>query len=186
MEVSGVMGGCIYAVTAFIVGLAAYLLLPRLINLTTHVMANNAIGEASGMQEVLLSEARNSKWIPVSVASVASAFSLLSFCQYGFTISSCLLVLLSLSLLIAVAIDLRHQLLPDLITLPIMWVGLLVNITGTFALLQDAVIGAAAGYASLYIISRGFSVLTGRVGMGDGDLKLLALLGAWGGWQVLP
>lgn len=90
-------------------------------------------------------------------------------------------------LLIAMTfIDLDTQLLPDDLTLPLLWCGLLINLNGTFVPLQDAVIGAAAGYLSLWSIYWVFKLATGKEGMGYGDFKLLAALGAWLGWKMLP
>ena len=83
-------------------------------------------------------------------------------------------------------IDIDHMLLPDSITLPLLWLGLLFNLGGTFVPLVDAVIGAMAGYLSLWLVYWGFKLVTGKEGMGYGDFKLLAALGAWLGWQVLP
>ncbi|WP_426112110.1 prepilin peptidase [Massilia sp. PWRC2] len=83
-------------------------------------------------------------------------------------------------------IDVDTQLLPDDLTLPLLWLGLLLNINATFVPLQDAVLGAAAGYLVLWAIYWLFKLLTGKEGMGYGDFKLLAALGAWMGWQALP
>ena len=83
-------------------------------------------------------------------------------------------------------IDFDTQLLPDSITLPLIWAGLLLNLSGTFADLASAVIGAAAGYLSLWSVYWGFRFATGKEGMGFGDFKLLAAIGAWVGWQMLP
>lgn len=83
-------------------------------------------------------------------------------------------------------IDVREQLLPDSMTLPLLWIGLLFNLHGTYASLPDAVFGAVAGYLSLWIVYHAFRLLTGKEGMGYGDFKLLAALGAWLGWQLLP
>ena len=89
--------------------------------------------------------------------------------------------------LIALAcIDLDTLLLPDSITLPLLWAGLLFNLFGTFTDLQSAVIGAVSGYLSLWVVYWGFKLATGKEGMGHGDFKLLAALGAWLGWQILP
>lgn len=89
--------------------------------------------------------------------------------------------------LVALAlIDLDTQLLPDDITLPLLWAGLLINLRGTFAPLPAAVIGAAAGYLSLWSVYWLFRLATGREGMGYGDFKLMAALGAWLGWLALP
>jgi len=90
-------------------------------------------------------------------------------------------------LLIAMTfIDADTQLLPDDLTYPLLWCGLLVNLSGTFVPLQDAVIGAAAGYLILWSVYWVFKLVTGKEGMGYGDFKLLAALGAWLGWQMLP
>lgn len=83
-------------------------------------------------------------------------------------------------------IDFDTQFLPDSITLPLLWAGLLLNVRGTFVDLQSAVIGAAAGYLVLWTVYWGFKLLTGKEGMGFGDFKLLAAIGAWFGWKVLP
>ena len=89
--------------------------------------------------------------------------------------------------LVALAfIDLDHQYLPDEITLPWLWAGLLLNVGNTFVSLQEAVIGAAAGYLVLWSVYRIFKAVTGKEGMGYGDFKLLAMLGAWLGWGALP
>jgi leader peptidase (prepilin peptidase)/N-methyltransferase len=93
---------------------------------------------------------------------------------------------LSLTLLALTLIDIDHMLLPDAITLPGVWAGLLVNLGGTFTDLRSAVIGAVAGYLVLWLVYHLFKWLTGKEGMGYGDFKLLALLGAWLGWQALP
>ena len=82
-------------------------------------------------------------------------------------------------------IDARTQLLPDVITLPLLWLGLLINTQSVFATPVDAIIGAAAGYLSLWTVFWLFKLLTGKEGMGYGDFKLLAALGAWLGWQSL-
>jgi leader peptidase (prepilin peptidase)/N-methyltransferase len=95
-------------------------------------------------------------------------------------------ILLTWALIALTMIDVDHQLLPDDITLPLLWLGLLFNLGGTYVSLQDAVIGAIAGYLILWSIYWLFKLLTGKEGMGYGDFKLLAALGAWLGWQLLP
>jgi len=82
--------------------------------------------------------------------------------------------------------DLDHQLLPDQITLPFLWLGLLLNAFGVFTDPVSAILGAAAGYLSLWTVYQVFKRVTGKEGMGYGDFKLLALFGAWLGWQMLP
>lgn len=95
-------------------------------------------------------------------------------------------VWLLLAMLIALTfIDFDTHLLPDNLTLPLVWLGLLANLTGRFVPLEDAVIGAVAGYVSLWAVYHLFKLLTGKEGMGYGDFKLLAALGAWLGWKML-
>lgn len=89
--------------------------------------------------------------------------------------------------LVALAfIDLDTTLLPDSLTLPLLWLGLLFNLGGHFASLSDAVVGAMAGYGVLWLVFWLFKLATGKDGMGYGDFKLLAVMGAWMGWQMLP
>ncbi len=83
-------------------------------------------------------------------------------------------------------IDLQHQLLPDSLTLGLLWLGLLANINSLFTPLPDAVIGAIAGYLTLWLVMKIFYCCTGKIGMGHGDFKLLAAFGAWFGWMLLP
>jgi len=83
-------------------------------------------------------------------------------------------------------IDFDTQLLPDDLTLPLLWFGLALNLGGVFAPLASAVVGAMAGYLSLWAVYWLFKLLTGKEGMGYGDFKLLAAIGAWLGWQALP
>jgi len=90
------------------------------------------------------------------------------------------------SLLALALIDFDTQLLPDQMTLPLLWAGLLVNLSNGFAPLSEAVIGAVGGYLFLWVVYWGFKWITGKEGMGYGDFKLLAALGAWMGWTMLP
>ncbi|WP_447885832.1 prepilin peptidase [Serratia fonticola] len=94
-------------------------------------------------------------------------------------------ILLSFLLTLAV-IDHHRQLLPDVLTLPLLWIGLLFNIQGHFAPLEQATIGAVAGYVCLWSVFWLFKLATGKEALGYGDFKLLAALGAWLGWQALP
>ena len=95
-------------------------------------------------------------------------------------------ILLIWCLIALTFIDVDTQLLPDSITLPLLWIGLLFNVFGTFTDLQSAVIGAMGGYLSLWSVYWCFKLVTGKEGMGYGDFKLLAAVGAWLGWQILP
>ena len=106
--------------------------------------------------------------------------------HYGPTITTLWVLLLTWCLISLTMIDFDHMLLPDQITLPLIWLGLLLNINGTFTPLTDAVIGAVVGYMSLFSVFWLFKILTGKEGMGFGDFKLFAVFGAWLGWQLLP
>jgi len=106
--------------------------------------------------------------------------------HFGFSWQAGAMLLLTWGLLAMSMIDMDHQLLPDSIVLPLLWLGLIVNVFGVFAPLPGAVWGAVAGYLSLWSVYWLFKLVTGKEGMGYGDFKLLAMLGAWGGWQVLP
>lgn len=114
---------------------------------------------------------------------VVSAFAVWHF---GPTLAALAALCLIWSLIALTFIDFDTQLLPDSITLPLLWLGLFFNLVGGFASLQSAVIGAMAGYLVLWSIYWAFKLVTGKEGMGYGDFKLLAALGAWMGWQMLP
>ena len=106
--------------------------------------------------------------------------------RFGFGLAAFAAMLFLWCMIALSFIDFDTQLLPDSITLPLLWAGLLLNLSGTFVDLGSAVIGAAAGYLSLWCVYWGFRFATGKEGMGFGDFKLLAAIGAWLGWQMLP
>jgi len=106
--------------------------------------------------------------------------------HFGVTIQSITAIVFTCSLVALSAIDFKTTLLPDDITLPLLWLGLLCNSFAQFTDLQSAVIGAVLGYLRLWSVYHVFRLLTGKEGMGYGDFKLLAALGAWLGWQQLP
>ena len=106
--------------------------------------------------------------------------------HFGPTIQTASALLLVWSLIALAAIDFDTQLLPDAITLPLLWLGLGFNLATTYVDLPAAVVGAMAGYLSLWTVFWLFKLSTGKEGMGYGDFKLLAALGAWLGWQMLP
>ena len=110
------------------------------------------------------------------------------FCawHYGFGLQALLAILLSWALLTLSVIDIDHQLLPDDIILPLMWVGILANMFGTFTDIYSSLFGVMAGYTVLWTVYILFKIATGKEGMGHGDFKLLAMLGGWLGWQMLP
>ncbi|MBB3188979.1 prepilin peptidase [Halomonas cerina] len=105
---------------------------------------------------------------------------------YGATLQGVFILGACLTLLAMAVIDLRTQLLPDLLTLPLLWAGLLYQLLFQPLMLPDAVIGAIVGYLALWSFYWLFKLVTGKEGMGYGDFKLLAALGAWVGWQYLP
>lgn len=105
---------------------------------------------------------------------------------YGFSLITFAILFFVWALIALAAIDLDTQLLPDDITLPLIWLGLLVNLNNGLTDIQSAVVGAMAGYVSLWIIYWCFKLATGKEGMGYGDFKLLSAIGAWLGWHMLP
>jgi len=106
--------------------------------------------------------------------------------RFGFGWQTGMLLILTWGLLAMSLIDTDHQLLPDVLVFPLLWLGLIVNSFELFVSLREALWGAVAGYLSLWSVYWLFKLLTGKDGIGYGDFKLLALLGAWGGWQILP
>ena len=106
--------------------------------------------------------------------------------HFGYGLAAIGAILLIWALLALTAIDFDTQLLPDDIVLPMVWLGLILNLNGTYTSLHDAVLGAVFGYLALWSVYWLFKLITGKEGMGYGDFKLLAALGAWLGWQLLP
>jgi leader peptidase (prepilin peptidase)/N-methyltransferase len=121
-----------------------------------------------------------------AVEALSGTLCALAAWHFGFGATALGALLLIWGLIALTFIDFDTQLLPDSITLPLLWLGLLFNLTGTFTDLKSAVIGAAAGYLVLWSIYWLFKLATGKEGMGYGDFKLLGALGAWLGWQMLP
>lgn len=106
--------------------------------------------------------------------------------RYGPTVAGIGAMVFLWAMIALTFIDADTQLLPDSITLPLLWLGLLLNIDATYVDLQSAVIGAVAGYLVLWSVYWLFKLATGKEGMGFGDFKLLAAIGAWLGWKILP
>lgn len=106
--------------------------------------------------------------------------------RFGFEWTTLYALILVWSLITLALIDFDTQLLPDSITLPLLWLGIAINLNGTIIELTSAVIGAMLGYLTLWSVFWAFKLATGKEGMGYGDFKLLAALGAWMGWQILP
>ena len=120
------------------------------------------------------------------VETATAILSVVVAMKFGVSVETLLLLILTWGLICLTLIDFDHMLLPDQIVMPLLWLGLLVNINNTFIALDDAIIGAAVGYMSLFSVFWLFKLLTGKEGMGHGDFKLFALFGAWVGWQLLP
>ncbi len=106
--------------------------------------------------------------------------------HFGFGWACLGALLLTWTLIALTFIDADHQLLPDSLTLPLLWLGISFNLYGQYTTLEASVIGALAGYLSLWSVYQTFKLVTGKEGMGFGDFKLLAALGAWLGWSMLP
>ena len=122
---------------------------------------------------------------PVVEAITAFMSGFVAWC-FGFSFITIATLILVWALIALAIIDLNTQLLPDDITLPLLWLGLLVNMGNGFTDIHSAIIGAVAGYLSLWLIYWGFKLITGKEGMGYGDFKLLSAIGAWLGWSMLP
>jgi leader peptidase (prepilin peptidase)/N-methyltransferase len=120
------------------------------------------------------------------VELLGAASAALAIAHFGPTTTGLAAATLSFALIALTMIDLETLLLPDELTIPLLWLGLLVNLEGRFASLDEAVIGAAVGYLALWGVYQGFRLITGKEGMGYGDFKLLSALGAWFGWSQLP
>ncbi|MGC3893694.1 prepilin peptidase [Pseudomonas urmiensis] len=120
------------------------------------------------------------------VELACAGLSLVVAWHFGPGVQALAALLLTWCLLALSLIDAEQQILPDVLVLPMVWVGLIVNAFGVFVTLDAALWGAVLGYLSLWTVYWLFKLVTGKEGMGYGDFKLLALIGAWGGWQVLP
>ncbi len=130
-------------------------------------------------------KARISPRYPLIELGTAVLFTL-TIWHFGLNLQGLTALLLTAFLIALAGIDTDHQLLPDNMTLPLMWAGILLSFWSVHTNLASSVIGAIAGYLVLWSIYHLFRLLTGKEGMGYGDFKLLAALGAWMGWQVLP
>lgn len=120
------------------------------------------------------------------IEAFTATLSVLVAWHFGYTPQAGFALLLTWCLVALSFIDIDHQLLPDNITLPMLWLGLFLNLFGLYTDVNASVIGAIAGYMVLWLVYQAFKLATGKEGMGYGDFKLLALFGAWLGWQTLP
>ena len=120
-----------------------------------------------------------------TVELITGILTLLLTLHYGFTLQALAAIVLVWGLIALTMIDYDHYILPDQLTLPLMWLGIIVNMQGMFTPLTDSLWGAIFGYLSLWSVYWIYKLLTGKEGFGAGDFKLLAMLGAWMGWQYL-
>lgn len=120
------------------------------------------------------------------IEAFTAATSIMVAWHFGYTPQAVFALLLSWSLIALIFIDIDHQLLPDSITLPMLWLGMCLSLFNVFTDAHASIIGAVAGYTALWAVFHLFKLATGKEGMGYGDFKLLALFGAWLGWQYLP
>ena len=116
----------------------------------------------------------------------AALMAVMAAVRFGVSPAALFAMALGWALLALAVIDLEHQLLPDDITLPFLWLGIALNFFNVFTDLHASVLGAILGYGALWSVYIVYKLVTGKAGMGHGDFKLLALLGAWLGWQLLP
>ncbi len=120
------------------------------------------------------------------VEALCLVLSLFAAWHFGYTLTLVFALLFIWLLIVIAFIDLQHQLIPDSLSLSLLWIGLFANMLSLFTPLPNAVLGAAVGYLSLWALIQLYYLLTGKIGMGHGDFKLLAAFGAWFGWTVLP
>lgn len=125
-------------------------------------------------------------WRYPLVEGLCALVFVLVYLQFGLSWQTLASLILSATLIAGAFIDYQYTILPDPLTLPLVWLGLICNSFGLFVPLTDAVYGAIAGYLSLWCLGHVFRLLTGKEGIGYGDYKLLAVFGAWLGWQALP
>ena len=117
---------------------------------------------------------------------VTAILSIIVAMHFGFTIQTAMALLFTWTIIPLCMIDYDCQLLPDSMTLSLLWVGLALSLWNVFVDSHNSIVGAIAGYLSLWLVFQLFKLATGKEGMGFGDFKLLAAIGAWAGWQLLP
>jgi leader peptidase (prepilin peptidase)/N-methyltransferase len=117
---------------------------------------------------------------------VTAILSIITVVHFGFTIQAAMALLFTWTVIPLCMIDYDCQLLPDSMTLSLLWIGLALSVWSIFVDSHSSIVGAIAGYLSLWLVFQLFRLATGKEGMGFGDFKLLAAIGAWTGWQLLP
>ena len=121
-----------------------------------------------------------------AIELVTAMASVITVVHFGFSVQAAAALLFAWTMIPLCMIDYDCQLLPDSITLPLLWSGLTLSLWGVFVDSHSSIVGAIAGYLSLWLVFQLFGIATGKEGMGFGDFKLLAAIGAWTGWQALP
>ena len=121
-----------------------------------------------------------------AIELVTAMASVITVVHFGFSVQAAAALLFAWTMIPLCMIDYDCQLLPDSITLPLLWSGLTLSLWGVFVDSHSSIVGAIAGYLSLWLVFQLFRIATGKEGMGFGDFKLLAAIGAWTGWQALP
>ncbi len=121
-----------------------------------------------------------------AIELVTAILSIITVIHFGFTFQAAMALLFTWTIIPLCMIDYDCQLLPDNMTLPLLWIGLALSVWNVFVDTQSSIFGAIAGYLSLWLVFHLFRMVTGKEGMGFGDFKLLAAIGAWTGWQLLP
>lgn len=135
-------------------------------------------GKCSGCQSPI-------SWHYPVVEMLAAMTTLLVFIKFGLDPKLVPVLILTWTLIVATFIDIKHQILPDDLTIPLIWLGLLLNVNYTFTSPHNAIIGASSGYIFLWLVAKVFKLIRKIDGMGHGDFKLLAVFGGWLGWQSL-
>jgi len=125
-------------------------------------------------------------WRYPAVETVTAVLSVTTALHFGYSVQLLAALVFTWAMIPLFLIDFDRQILPDAITLPLLWTGLLCSLSGMFVESHASIVGAAAGYLSLWLIYHLFRLATGKEGMGYGDFKLLGAIGAWVGWQSLP
>ena len=120
------------------------------------------------------------------VEALAGALSLALFIRHGISFAYLHLLIFSLSLVVITFIDLDHMIIPDIISIPGIIAAVPASLLVPYVSMPESIIGAVAGGGSFYLVASGYSLITGNEGMGGGDIKLMAMIGAWLGWQPLP
>ena len=121
-----------------------------------------------------------------AIELATAILSVVTALHFGYSLQTVAALGFTWALIALFLIDFDHQILPDSITLPLLWTGLLLSLFNLFVDSHNSIVGAIAGYLALWTIFHAFKLLTGKEGMGYGDFKLLAAIGAWVGWQSLP